>query len=156
MYRVLRISAAVMGLLALFVVAEPAHAADTVPFTINEQTDFAAGVFTFTATEPLCPSGTFEDDVTVFAFAHSDQARSGGINLLIHTRYTCADGSGTFDMVKHQFITFTEDGIMGSGPVQILGGTGVYEGIVGHGVDVGSAVGPIGVGTITGFVVEQP
>jgi hypothetical protein len=31
-------------------------------------------------------------------------------------------------MVKHQFITFTEDGIMGSGPVQILGGTGVYEG----------------------------
>ncbi len=29
------------------------------------------------------------------------------------------------------------------------------EGIVGHGVDVGSAVGPIGVGTITGFVVEQ-
>jgi hypothetical protein len=40
--------------------------------------------------------------------------------------------------------------------VQILGGTGVYEGIVGHGVDVGSAVGPIGVGTITGFVVEQP
>ena len=85
MYRVLRISAAVMGLLALFVVAEPAHAADTVPFTINEQTDFAAGVFTFTATEPLCPSGTFEDDVTVFAFAHSDQARSGGINLLIHT-----------------------------------------------------------------------
>jgi len=51
-------------------------------------------------------------------------------------------------MLKGQFITFSEDGIMGSRPVQILGGTGDYEGIVGHGVDVGSAVGPIGVGTI--------
>ena len=59
-------------------------------------------------------------------------------------------------MLKGQFITFSEDGIMGSRPVQILGGTGDYEGIVGHGVDVGSAVGPIGVGTITCIVVEQP
>jgi hypothetical protein len=65
MYRMLRIGAAVMGLLAVFVIAQPAHAAENVSFTINEQLDFETGVFTFTATEPLCSSGTFEDDVRV-------------------------------------------------------------------------------------------
>jgi hypothetical protein len=150
----LKVSTAVMGLLALSVVAEPAHAATQVPFTINEQTNFDTGVTTFTATDALCLSGTFVDDVAVAAFAHSDRARSGGFNLLIHTTYTCADGSGTFDMLKHVFITFTDDGITGSGPVQILGGTGDYEGVVGHGVDIGSASGPTGVGTITGFVLD--
>lgn len=155
MYRMLSITAATIGLLAVFAVAEPAHAADQVSFTIDEQIDFDAGVATFTATEPFCPSGTFEDDVAVAAFAHSEQARSGGFNLLIHTTYTCADGSGTFDMLKHVFITFTEEGFTNIGPVQILGGTGDFEGIVGHGVDVGTAIGPTGVGSITGFVVEQ-
>jgi hypothetical protein len=158
MYRMLRISAAVMGLLATSVVAEPAHAADTVPFTILEQIDFADGVFTFTATGPICPAGTFEDDVSVFAFAHSDEARSGGLNLLVHTTYTCDDGSGTFDTLKHVFITFAGDGSTTNvGPVQILGGTGDYEGIVGHGVDIGSSSpGGLGVGEITGFVVDHP
>lgn len=156
MFRMLRITAAVIGVLTVFAVAEPAKAAEQVSFTINEQIDFDAGVFTFTATAPFCPSGTFEDDVAVAAFAHSEQARSGGFNLLIHTTYTCADGSGTFDMLKHVFITFTEDGSTSIGPVQILDGTGDFEGIVGHGVDVGTAVGSTGVGSITGFVVEQP
>ena len=154
MYRMLRISAAVMGLLAVFVIAQPAHAAENVPFTITENIDFEAGVFNFTATEPLCPSGTFEDDVSVAAFAHSEQARSGGFNLLIRATFTCDDVSGTFDMLKHVFITFTgEDSSTSTGPVQILGGTGDFEGIVGHGVDVGHAEGGTGVGTITGFVV---
>jgi hypothetical protein len=145
-----------MGLLVLSVVAEPAHAAAQVPFTVNEQVNFDTGVFTFTATDPLCPTGTFEDDVSVAAFAHSDRARSGGLNLLIHTTFTCADGSGTINMLKHVFITFTDDGSTNSGPVQILGGTGDYQGIVGHGTDIGSSNGPTGVGTITGFVVDQP
>jgi hypothetical protein len=156
MSRMLRITVTVFGLLAVFVVAQPAQAAEHVSFTIDEQIDFAAGVSTFTATEPFCPSGTFEDDVAVAAFAHSEQARSGGFNLLIRTTYTCADGSGTFDVLKHVFITFTEDGFTNIGPVQILGGTGDFEGIVGHGVDVGTAVGSTGVGSISGFVVEQP
>lgn len=154
MYRMLKVSTAVMGLLGLSVVAEPAHAAAPVPFTINEQINFDAAVFTFTATDPLCPSGTFEDDVSVVAFAHSERARSGGFNLVIHTTYTCADGSGTLDMLKHVFITFTDDGSTSTGPVQILGGTGDYAGIAGHGVDNGTSSGPTGVGTITGFVVE--
>ena len=154
MYRMLRIGATVMGLLAVFVIAQPAHAAENVPFTITEQLDFETGVFTFTATEPLCPSGTFEDDVSVEAFAHSGQARSGGGNLLVRSTFTCDDGSGTFDMLKHVFLTFGEgDSFTNTGPVQIIGGTGDYEGIIGHGVDVGATAGGIGMGTITGFVV---
>lgn len=157
MSRMLRITAAVIGFLTVFAVAGPAHAAERVSFTIDEQIDFEAGVFTFTATEPLCPSGTFEDDVSVEAFPHSEQARSGGFNLLVRTTYTCADGSGTFDMLKHVFITFTgEDSFSNIGPVQILGGTGDFEGIVGHGVDVGTTEGGTGVGSITGWVLEQP
>ena len=142
-----------MGLLAVFAVAQPAHAAKNVPFTINEQIDFETGESTFTATEPLCSPGRFEDDVRVAAFAHSEQARSGGGNLLIRTTYTCDDDSGTFDMLKHVFITFgEEDDSTSTGPVQIIGGTGDYEGIIGHGVDVGTSDGPTGMGTIAGFV----
>jgi hypothetical protein len=99
-----------VGMLFAMAVVAPARAAEPVPFTIEEQIDFDAGVFTFTATEPFCPSGTFEDDVTVAAFPHSDQAQSGGFNLVIRTTYTCDDGSGTFDALKHVFITIADDG----------------------------------------------
>lgn len=100
------------------------------------QLDFDAESFEFTATGPLCASGTFEDDVKVFAFAHSDQARSDGLNLLTRTTYTCDDGSGTFEALKHVFISFTKGGFTNVGPTQILGGTGDYAGIVGQGVSM--------------------
>ena len=154
MYRMLRIGATVMGLLAVFAIAQQAHAAENVSFTINEQLDFEAGVFTYTATEQLCSSGTLEDDVRVAAYAHTEQARYGGYNLLNRTTYTCADDSGTFDMLKHVFITFgEEDDSTNAGRDQIVGGTGDYEGIIGHGVNVGTSDGQTGLGTITGFVV---
>jgi hypothetical protein len=157
MHRMLKITgAALVGLLSVVMGGGSAQAAEQEPFTIIEQIDFDAGTATFTATEPLCPSGTFEDDVSTAAFAHSDQARSGGFNLLIRTTYTCADGSGTFDMLKHVFITFTgEDSSTNFGPVQILGGTGDFEGIVGHGVDSGTASSPTRIGTIYGWVIER-
>ena len=56
-----------LGALAPPGVAASAHAAERVPFTITEQINFATGASTFTATGPLCPSGTFADDVKVFA-----------------------------------------------------------------------------------------
>jgi hypothetical protein len=95
--------------------------------------------------------------VTVAASPHSDRARSGGANLLIRTTYTCDDGSGTFDAPKHVFLTFTEGGSTNVGPMQILGGTGDYAGIVGHGVDAGIAddATATGEGSITGFVRER-
>ena len=43
----------------------------------------------------------------------------------MRTVYTCEDGSGTFNALKHVFITFTENGFTShTGPIQLLGGTG--------------------------------
>jgi hypothetical protein len=144
-------AAAALFLLALVTGVGGAQAASPVPFTISEQVDFASGVNTFTATSPLCPSGTFEDSVQVGAGSHT--GASGMVNLLITTVYTCDDGSGTFDALKHVFITFNPDGsFTNTGPIQILGGTGAYAGLIGHGVDNGSTSGTTGVGEITGFL----
>ena len=145
------LAVAALGLFALVGVAAPAQAATQVPFTITEQVNFATGVNTFTATGPLCPSGTFVDTVVTLAGGQSGQPKA---NLLITTVYTCDDGSGTFDMLKHVFIAFNEEGSTSTGPVQILGGTGAYAGLIGHGVDNGTSTGPIAIGQITGFVVQ--
>ena len=143
----------VAGLLAALLAAGPASAsAAPVPFTMADQVNFDSGVFTFTATSPLCASGTFVDDVNVAAFARSERARSGGGILLIRSVYTCGDGSGTFDLLKHLTLRFTETGFTTAGPLEILGGTGAYAGITGHGFGSGESVGPIGGGTETGVV----
>jgi hypothetical protein len=144
-------TAAVAVLLALVAGVASARAAELVPFTITEQINFDTGEFTFTATGPLCPSGTFEDTVATVADGQSGQPK---LNLIITTVYTCDDGSGSFDMLKHVFLTFNPDGSTNTGPVQILGGTGAYAGLIGHGVDNGTTTGPIGVGEITGFVLQ--
>jgi hypothetical protein len=132
-------------------VVAPAQAAEQVPFTITEQINFETGDFEFTATGPLCASGTFEDTVAAVGGGHSGQPK---IELLITTVYTCDDGSGTFDMLKHVFLEFSEDSSTSTGPVQILGGTDAYAGLIGHGVDNGTSTGPIGVGQITGWVLQ--
>lgn len=146
-----------VSLLGTLGIAGPASAAAPVPFTIADEVNFNSGVFTFTATGPLCASGTFVDDVKVQAFAHSEQARSGGGNVLIRSVYTCDDGSGTFEILKHLTLTFTESGFTDSGPEQILGGTGAYAGITGHGFTSGGTdeESGIGSGTTTG-VVQLP
>ena len=79
---------------------------------------------------------------------------SGTLNLLIRTVYTCADGSGTFNALKHVFITFTENGFTNTGPIQLLGGTGSHTGLGGHGVNNGTRTGDTGVGQISGVVVS--
>jgi hypothetical protein len=134
-----------MGLVAL---APAAHASALTPFTITESVDFADGNNTFTATGGLCPSGTFTDDVHTSASGGS----SGGFNLLIRTVYTCNDGSGSFYAQKHVFLTFTETGSTNTGPITLMGGTGAYATLSGHGVDNGVAVGDHGVGRISGVL----
>jgi hypothetical protein len=148
--------AGAVALLAPLAGTASAQAAEQVPFTITEQINFATGVTTFTATGPLCPSGTFADDVKVTAPNPGSPGfgTSGGFNLLIRTVYTCNDGSGTFNAVKHVFITFTDDGFTNTGPFQLLGGTGAFTDLIGHGVDNGVTSGNTGVGQISGFVVR--
>jgi hypothetical protein len=152
--QILAAGAALLSAVLIPAQSAQAQAAEPVPFTITEQINSTAGVTTFTATGPLCPSGTFEDDVKVGAFAHSEQAQSGGGNLLIHTVYTCDDGSGTFNALKHVFLTRNDSGFTSTGPIQLLGGTGAYANLVGHGVDNGSFSYDTntGVGQISGFV----
>lgn len=148
---------ATVGLLGALGIAGPANAAAPVPFTMTDHVDNNAGVFTFTTTGPLCASGTFVDDVRVLAFPHSDHARSGGGFVLIRSTYFCDDGSGTFEMLKHLTLTDTENGFTDAGPVEVLGGTGAYAGIMGHGFGVGgtNVDSGIGGGTTTG-VVQLP
>jgi len=148
-------AAGAVALLAPLGAATSAQAAASVPFTITEQIN--GDETTFTATGPLCRSGTFADDVKVFAPSPGSPGSdsSGGFNLLIRTVYTCDDGSGTFNALKHVFITFTDNGFTNTGPIQLLGGTGAYTGLSGHGVDNGTRTGDTGVGLISGVVVQR-
>ena len=98
---------------------------------------------------PCCSSGSFVDDLQVDA-GHPESTNK--INLLIHTVYTCDDGSGTFNARKHVFITFTDEGFTSTGPIQLVGGTSAYTRLRGHGVDNGFAIGDTGVGQISGFI----
>ena len=150
MHRIAQLGALALGLLAPNATAASAHAAEPVPFTITEQVNFATGENTFTATGPLCPSGTFVDDPQVFA--PSRPVPAPGLNLLIRTVYTCDDGSGSFYALKHVFLTFGDNAVTNTGPIQLLGGTGAYSQLVGHGVDNGVSTNPdTGVGEISGF-----
>jgi hypothetical protein len=151
MHRMFKL-AAVAGLLTFIGATPSAQAASQVPFTITEQVDFApGGINTFTATSPLCPSGTFVD--TLIA-AGDVKSPTKGIAVL-RTVYACNDGTGTFNMLKHVFITVTSaDSFVNTGPVQLLGGTGAYANLTGHGVDNGATTGTTGVGSITGWVLQ--
>ena len=105
MRRIMKLGALALGLLVPLGAAMCAQAAELVLFTIAEQGKFAAGVFTFAATGPLCPSGTY-----------------------VYTN---------------------------TGPIQLLGGTGAYTGLGGHGVDNGVGnVEDTGLDQIAGFVVR--
>ena len=159
MRRIMKLGALALGLLIPLGATAAAQAAEPVPFTISEQVNFVTGVFTFTATGPLCPSGTFVDDVQVFAPnpESSGIESSGKLNLLIRTVYTCDDGSGTFNALKHVHLTLSDDRFTNTGPIQLLGGTGAYTRLVGHGVDNGFGQADVfGVGQISGFIVQGP
>jgi hypothetical protein len=136
---------------ALLVFTAPAaHAAPPETFTITEALDFEAGVFTFTATSPLCPSGTFEDEVHGFGGANSPNPKA---NFQIRTVYICDNGD-TFFAQKHVFAAFNENGSSTStGPITLKGGTGEFTRLSGHGVNIG-AVDPagMGVGNISGVL----
>ena len=124
-----------MALATIGLGASTATAAQPTPFTITETFDASVeGDPTFTATGGLCAAGTFTDDVPVFAGNPVKPTAA----LLIRTVYTCADGSGQFYAQKHVFIVFGETGLTNSGPVSLMGGTGRYANLSGHGVDIGA------------------
>jgi hypothetical protein len=138
----------------LTLTAPAAQAAPPEPFTITETIDFTSQEPpTFTATGPLCASGTFEDVVVGDRFRGNPDT-TGKFNLLIRTVFTCDDGSGTFNAQKHVFVALNEDGTSSnSGPITLHGGTGEYIGLSGHGVDEGTTTADgIGTGNISGVL----
>jgi hypothetical protein len=88
---------------------------------------------TFAATAPLCPSGTFVDQFVGGGGAF----RSGHVFYhasTVRKTFTCADGSGTFTILFHpQFSPATPEGCFEAGPFAVVGGTGAYAKLRGHG-----------------------
>ena len=127
------------------------------PFTITDTIDFRTGATTFITTGPLCASGTYTDDVGPFA-APAEQSLPHSLannraNVIVRTVCTCADGSGTFNGLKHFQLTFTNDtSFTLTGQLQLQGGTGAYAGLSGHGTQVGGSVDEVGGGFATGVL----
>jgi hypothetical protein len=148
--------AGAVALLAPLGAAASAQAAEQVPFTINEQITLGPNgpmSETFTATGPLCSSGTFVD--TVQNPPSPDQAAKSV--LIVRSVYTCDNGSGTFNAQKELVGTpGPDDTFTSTGPIQLLGGTGAFTDLIGHGVDTGSLNFATGTATATdtGVVVR--
>jgi hypothetical protein len=80
-----------------------------------------------------------------------DQARK--FTLIVRSVYTCDDGSGTFNAMKELVGTPGPDGtVTSTGPIQLLGGTGAFTNLTGHGVDTGSNT---ATAVDTGYVVRS-
>src|SRR5215218_10383500 len=88
---------------------------------------------TFTASEPLCPSGTFVDEFVGGGGAFASDRVSYSAST-IRKMFTCADGSGTFTILFHpQFTPATPAGCEQAGPFAVIGGTGDYAQLRGQG-----------------------
>jgi hypothetical protein len=110
---------------------------------------------TFTATGPLCPSGTFVDTVLATQPDNSQGPDHGKLILIVRSVYTCSDGSGTFNAQKEIVGTLGPGGTStGTGQIQLLGGTGAFTNLIGHGVDIGSINGNTATATDSGVIVR--
>ena len=123
----------VAGVCLALTVASPAYAQEPTIVTDITFPEEGAPFGTFTALDPLCPSGTFVDEFVggggAFRSGHVDY----GASTILKT-FTCTDGSGTFSILFHpQFSPATPAGCEVAGPFAVGGGTGAYTKLRGHG-----------------------
>jgi len=118
------------------------------PVTITVIADFSGPVpqGTFTATAPLCPSGTFVSEPIAGGGGLVASAFTG------HQHFSCDDTSGTFTIQFHPQVhppDFTDHG-----PWSARGGTGAYDDLRGSGdfMVVGFISPTTAVATFTGQV----
>src|SRR5215217_1426068 len=96
----------VLALLGCCVVvaAQPAYAQEPTIVTNITFPEHGEPFGTFTALDPLCPSGTFIDEFVggggAFRSGHVDY----GSSAILKT-FTCTDGSGTFTILFHPQFT---------------------------------------------------
>jgi hypothetical protein len=118
-----------LGLAAL-AVAPAAYAQEPAIVTDITFPEVGEPFGTFTALDPLCPSGTFVDEFV--AGGGFPSGRSHGVT--VRKTLTCADGSGTFTILFHPQLTrATPAGCEEAGPFAVVGGTGDYAKLSGHG-----------------------
>jgi hypothetical protein len=136
--------------LALVVVAAPASAATPPePVTITGTILFpesGPATGTFTASDPLCPSGTIQELGGVFVGFQSNRLARIGVRHL----FTCSDGSGSFVVqltVRLDFATGTTQFRW-----SVLSGTGDYANLHGTGSGTGAPIQGGIVDTYTGAV----
>ena len=124
-----------VALAALMLAAAPAAYAQEPTITTDITFPEEGEPFgTFTATEPLCPSGTFVDEFVGGGGAFmSDKFFYSAFTIRKH--FTCDDGSGTFTILFHpQFNPTTSASCDQEGPFAVVGeGTGDYATLSGHG-----------------------
>jgi hypothetical protein len=125
---------ALLAVLGCFALAAAPLANAQTP-TIVTNITFPEGEFlgTFTASAPLCPSGTFVDQVVGGGGAF-DNAHVLVFAVTVRKLFTCADGTGTFTIQFHTQLTpATAAGCHESGPFAVVDGTGAYAKLRGHG-----------------------
>jgi hypothetical protein len=86
---------------------------------------------TFTASAPLCQSGTFLDEVKALGGAFTGVANTTLFTGTIVKHFVCDDGTGTFQIQFH--LHLQPDAAQSSGPWAIVGGTGKYSTLHGSG-----------------------
>jgi len=131
-----RLFASVLVALALVALSTGAVAAKQSTVTIDVSGDLGAGGGIFTADgDALCPAGTTTDVATV----HS----AGPVTTFRDLKtFTCADLSGTFTL---SIVARVMDCAMNDyGTWRVVGGTGDYAGLRGHGLLVGTYYGGAG------------
>jgi hypothetical protein len=125
-----------------FALPAAAGATPSTPVTIHTDILFnlpccAGGTHgTFTSAAPLCPSGivvgTIQTGGGAFAGGHSSGRPHTTIGVAtVVEHFTCADGSGTFDIQLHPKGDVTT--LVQSGPWAVLSGTGAYSQLHGTG-----------------------
>jgi hypothetical protein len=128
---------------ALLLFAAPAYATPPQDVAIQIQTtDFGDGPFT--ATGPVCPSGTTS---TPLRLAAGFQSGRGG-NILVAKEFTCDDGSGSFLLLLRVKIAF--EPFSDTFTWSVLGGTGAYENLHGSGSGFGTPTPDFLLDTFTG------
>jgi hypothetical protein len=126
---------ALLAVLGCFALAVAPSAQAQTPTIVTDITFPEGGepFGTFTASEPLCASGTFVDEFVGGGGAF----RSGRVAYnasTIRKMFTCADGSGTFTILFHpQFTPAIPAGCEQAGPFAVIGGTGDYAQLRGQG-----------------------
>lgn len=124
-----------MGLVLVGVVLPAWPAGATLPQEVFIESDvtFAEPSFgTFTATGPICESGTVLDPIVLGAGFQSGQRGQ----LLVVKEFTCDDETGTFTMLLHVTLRFVPS-FSDTFTWSVLRGTGAYDDLHGTGEGFG-------------------